>query len=184
MQTAFLDTCVLYPATLRDVLLRLAEADVFGPLWSELVLDELRRNLEPVVGRESAGRLLSALRGAFGDSVVVGFEHRVGDMANHWKDRHVLAATVHSEAEVLVTTNLKDFPRLVPETGARVLHPDEYLVELLETSPGVVLETLTAKVEQHRREPRTLDGLLTVLAKSVPRFAEGVRRRDFARHAE
>jgi hypothetical protein len=43
--TAFLDTCVLYPAYLCDTLLRLAEAEAYRPLWSADVLTELRRNL-------------------------------------------------------------------------------------------------------------------------------------------
>lgn len=40
-----LDTSVLFPATLRDVLLRAAAADLFTPLWSSEIIDELTRNL-------------------------------------------------------------------------------------------------------------------------------------------
>lgn len=98
-------------------------------------------------------------------------------MTNHWKDRHVLAAAVHAEADLLVTTNLKDFPPLVPETGTVVLHPDTFLLDLLKANPAVVLGMLAAKVMQHQREPRTVDGLLTVLAKTVPRFSAEARRR-------
>ena len=42
MFPAFLDTCVLYSSTLRDTLLRIAEADAFRPLWSADVLAELK----------------------------------------------------------------------------------------------------------------------------------------------
>ena len=43
---AFLDTCVLFPMRLADVLLRLPDYDhSYRPLWSAHVLDELERNL-------------------------------------------------------------------------------------------------------------------------------------------
>lgn len=42
---ALLDACVLVPVNLTDLLLRLAEADTYRPLWSAGVLAEVRRNM-------------------------------------------------------------------------------------------------------------------------------------------
>jgi len=41
----FLDTCVLLKSYLCDTLLSLAEASVYRPLWSSMVVAELERNL-------------------------------------------------------------------------------------------------------------------------------------------
>lgn len=40
-----LDTCVLFPAHLRETLLRLAEIELFFPVWSGHIIGELERNL-------------------------------------------------------------------------------------------------------------------------------------------
>jgi hypothetical protein len=45
MTTALLDTCVLVPSRARDVLLEIASADVYRPLWSTEILAELDRTL-------------------------------------------------------------------------------------------------------------------------------------------
>lgn len=39
------DACVLYPAPLRDFLLRLARQGVVQPRWSDMILDEVFRNV-------------------------------------------------------------------------------------------------------------------------------------------
>lgn len=45
MLPAFLDTCVLLKSYLCDTLLSIAEAGVYRPLWSPMVMAELERNL-------------------------------------------------------------------------------------------------------------------------------------------
>ena len=69
--SAVLDTNALYPFSLRDTLLRLAELELYTPLWSERILEEMRRNLvERQITHEQAERILRAMRGAFEEAEV------------------------------------------------------------------------------------------------------------------
>jgi predicted nucleic acid-binding protein len=176
---AFLDTCVLYPAYLCDTLLRLADASAFRPLWSSDVLGELRRNLiERPLPAERVDRRLDHMTRFFPDALVTGYESLIDGMTNDPKDRHVLAAAVRANAEVIVTFNLTDFDEaaLKPYDIAAV-HPDEFLLDQLDLYPGVTTEVLRQQAAAYRRVPNTVPAILTLLDRTgVPRFAAEVRR--------
>ena len=111
---AFLDTCTLYGAYLCDSLLRLAESGTYRPLWSADVLDELERVLVAhglaADAVDAVKYRISEMRRAFPNAEVRGYENIVETMTCDPKDRHVLAAAIRSDAAVLVTFNLDDFP--------------------------------------------------------------------------
>lgn len=121
MQRVVLDTCVLFPNYLRDTLLRMAEAELYEPLWSADILEELRRNIAEKVTAEKAKALVETMAGAFPDSLVGGYEKLVPTMTNDPpKDRHVLAAAVGGQAHAVVTLNVKDFPAAAADpSGSR-----------------------------------------------------------------
>lgn len=177
----FIDTCALYPATLADLLLRIAERGAFRLHWSADVLGELGRNLAkiPSVGEEGAQRRVHAMTRAFPEAAVTGYERLIDAMACDPKDRHVLAAAVHSDCQLIVTFNLRDFPvaSLEPHHLAVVL-PDEFLLDQLDLYPGIVLSALREQAEDVRRPKLTPLALLASLERSgAPRFAAEVRRK-------
>jgi predicted nucleic acid-binding protein len=175
-----LDTCVLYPAHLRDTLLRLAERGLFRPLWSEHVLDELQRNLiESGIPEASVATLLSELGRAFPDALVPGYASLIGAMKCDPKDRHVLAAAVRADAGAIVTFNTRDFPDdSLEEYQVEVIHPDDFLLDELDLASRSVLDELGYQAKANRREPNSLSSLLDALELAgVPRFADEVRRR-------
>ncbi|MEV6100861.1 PIN domain-containing protein [Nocardia sp. NPDC051981] len=183
MQRVFLDTCVLFPAHLRDTVLRLAEADLIQPLWSADVLAELHRNLAAAYGDDAqriaqVDRLVHTMRTFFPDAMVEGYEELTERMENHPKDRHVLAAALQGNADVLLTFNLKDFKvRPIGDGFPELIHPDDFLLDMLDLAPGQVLRLLQTQVAQHKRPPKHLQGLLDVLDRSgVSGFAAEVRR--------
>lgn len=177
----FLDTCVLYPATLADLILRIAESGAFRPNWSEDVLAELERNLAkiPTVDVENARRRVSAMRAAFPDAAVTGYEDLIEGMACDPKDRHVLAAAVHSDCQLVVTFNLKDFPSsALRQHHLDAVNPDDFLLDQLDLYPGLVLASLQDQVADLRRPRLTALALLASLERSgTPRFAAEVRRK-------
>jgi predicted nucleic acid-binding protein len=176
---ALLDACVLYPAYLCDTLLRLAEADVYRPLWSADILTELRRN---VIGAgipvDRVDRRISNMRRHFPDAAVTGYEHLADGMTNDPKDRHVLAAAVRANAEVIVTFNLRDFPEpALKPYDVTAIHPDDFLLDQLDLHPALVVEVLQEQAASYRREPTTVAGLLPLLDRTgLPRFAAEARR--------
>lgn len=181
---AFLDTCVLFSATLTDTLLRIAEEDAFRPQWSEGVLVELHTVLEREVDLEPAraSRRISQMRAAFPDAEVTDYDELVSAMTCDPKDRHVLAAAVAGGSEVLVTFNVKDFPEAsVAAYNIGVVAPDAFLLDQLDLHPARVGRALVGQMAESKRPPLTMGQLLGRLTRAgVPAFAEEARRHEFA----
>jgi predicted nucleic acid-binding protein len=169
-----LDANVLFPFTLRDTLLRAAAEGFFQLYWSDEILDEMTRNLVATgtVTEEQAGRLRAAMTGAFAESTVTGYEPLIEAMPNHSKDRHVAAAAVKAGAQVIVTSNLKDFKSL-PD-GIEAQSPDEFLSNLFDLNPDATVNLVREQARALRNPPRSFDELLAGLARTVPEFASSV----------
>ena len=172
-----LDACVLLPQTLCDVLLSLADADLFRPLWTPDLLDEVERNLcGPRFGKtpEQAAHRLAAMRAAFplAEEETRGYTELIAAMTNDPKDRHVLAAAVRAHAAVIVTSNLKDFPAAaVDPFDVEVLDPDDFLCDQLDLDLDTVLDALTVMLERNRIAPRDMVELIESLREQTPHFA-------------
>jgi predicted nucleic acid-binding protein len=156
-----LDTCVLLKSYLCDTLLSIAEEGTFRPLWSDHVLEELRRNLiKAGAKQEAVEHRLGQMATYFPDARVTGYEELIGSMTNHPKDRHALAAAVAGRADGLVTENIKDFPpESVAHLGVTVTGQDDFLLGLLEQHPEAVLGALRRQSSRYRREPRSVAAL-------------------------
>jgi predicted nucleic acid-binding protein len=176
---AFLDTCALFPIRLADILLRLPDYDhAYRPLWSAHVLDELESNLVENLSYmtpDKAARRVNAMRDHFPDAMVTGYEKLIPMMTCDQKDRHVLAAAVMGNAEVIVTANLKDFlPEALKPYDLGAKHPDDFLLDQLDLYPEVTGQAVVDAVGDRRNPAVTLPDFLFELEKLVPKFAVAV----------
>lgn len=161
-----LDACVLVPYHLSDLLLRLAEAELFDPLWSADILAEVRRHI-PLV----AQRRVEHMTRAFPLAAVDGYDGLIPAMANHEKDRHVLAAAVRAGAALVVTANLKDFPTAALQPyGLQAVHPDAFLLDQLDLDPTRVLHVLADQRADYTRPELSMAEFYRTLAVTVPAF--------------
>lgn len=117
-----MDACALVSVLKRNLLLSLAGADFFRVRWSVRILDEAERNIAKLIAarglldaEDRAARARGAMERAFGDAVVTGYEGLIGGLMGlpDPDDAHVIAAAVKTRASVIVTDNLRHFPRSV-----------------------------------------------------------------------
>lgn len=170
-----LDANVLFPFTLRDTLLRAGAAGFYQLRWSALILDEMTRNLVATntMSEEKAKRLRAAMERAFPEAEVSGFEHLIASMKNDAKDRHVVAAAVRAGAQVITTSNVRDFTPL-PD-GLEAQSPDEFLSNLFDLDPDALVDVLREQAADLQRPPVTVGELLARLALVAPDFVTAVR---------
>ena len=174
---AVLDACVLIPMPLADTLLRMAEhPQLYRPQWTDIIIKEVSRNLVLKFNKTMAQAVHpeTELKKAFPEARVEGYLPLVAQMNNDLKDRHLLAAAVQSESEVIVTYNKRDFPHQSTEPwGIAVQGPSAFLRGLYEQDPAVVMEKLG---EQSENLKFSIAKLMERLRVNVPRFVDALDR--------
>jgi predicted nucleic acid-binding protein len=176
------DACVLYPAPLRDLLIRLAAKRLVRARWTEQILDECFRNIianRPELPPAALQRTRELMNRALPDAVITGYENLIDGLAlPDPNDRHVLAAAIRCGAQVIVTNNLDDFPqdKLTPYS-LEAQHPDQFALHVVDLAPGlacnVVAEQAAALKNPPRSVPDVLDSLLNNgLVRTVARLRE------------
>lgn len=171
MRLAVLDANVLYPAHLRDVLLWLAVGGFYRPRWSARIHDEWTRNLlanRPDLTAEQLAYTRSEMERAFPDAdVPADAEREATIILPDPDDRHVVATAVAAGAERIVTANLADFPAdPLQAYGIEALHPDAFVMSLMEGDPKGVTAVLREHRSGLRRPPLTAAEYLSHLERA------------------
>lgn len=175
--TAVYDACVLYPEMLRSFLMYLATGGEYRARWTAQIRDEWKTAVlrqRPDLDPAKISKTAELMESVVDDALVTGYEDLVDGLElPDPDDRHVLAAAIRCGADVIVTLNLKDFPReLLAHYGIEAQHPDEFVENLFDLDQAAVLTA----AQQHRKA-------LKHPAHTVEQYLDGLRRQGLAQTA-
>ena len=179
--TAVYDANILYPAPLRDLFVRIAQTGLVRAKWTDTIHDEWIRNVlkdNPNLSAERLARTRSLMNAAVRDCLVPGYEDLIDSLSlPDPDDRHVLAAAIRAGAEVIVTSNLKDFPaEALTQFDIEARHPDDFLIELMDLAPDVICAAVKRQREALRNPPKTAEELLATLeSQGLPQTVARLR---------
>ncbi|MBR9920025.1 MAG: PIN domain-containing protein [Bacteroidetes bacterium] len=150
-----LDTNVIYPIEIRDLLFWFAHYELYTPKWSKHIfvewIDVMRRK---GVTEDEIEKRIGKANQAFPDAMVKNYESLIPSLnLPDEKDRHVLAAAIKTNANLIITENLKDFPDEVLESyGLSAKGADDFLTDIIDLNHDAAVEAFR-KLVLNRRNP-------------------------------
>ena len=153
--TCVLDTNVIYPIEIRDLLFWFAHYELFTPKWSNHIFDEWEDVMERKgVTKEEIKKRTNIANLVFPDALVVNYKSLISGLTlPDEKDRHVLAAAIKTNANVIVTNNLKDFPEeYLAAFGLVAKSADDFIADIIDLNHDKALEAFR-KLVLNRRNP-------------------------------
>jgi hypothetical protein len=176
------DACVLYPYSLRDLLIQVALTDLYRLRWTDEIHDEWINSLlqnRPDLDRGRLLRTRDLMNKAVPDSLVTGYEALIPGLELPDRgDRHVLAAAIVGRCDMIVTYNERDFPDAVlGRYGIEVQHPDEFLVNQLDLDEDAVIGAVRECRMRSKKLPRSIsDYLDKLLALRLPQTVSWLKQ--------
>lgn len=164
------DANVLYPSTLRDLLIRVAQAGLVQAKWTERILDEVFGNIatnRPDLDPQRLARARELMNTAVRDCLVMGYEPLVDalDLPDP-DDRHVLAAAIKARAQLIVTHNLKDFPSTVlAGWDMEAKSADDFILDQIDLSHDSVYGAVQRIADSRGNPPATFADVLAMLER-------------------
>lgn len=168
--TAVFDACVLYPAPLRDLLMSVAMTEQFRARWTNEIHDEWVRNLlknRDDITEEQLERTVEMMNQAVPDCLVENYDGYIDSLElPDPDDRHVLAAAMKCQADVIVTNNLKDFPiDVLIKYDVDIQSPDIFLSHLFDLNQTTFCGAVREMRVRLQNPPYTAEELLELLYK-------------------
>lgn len=158
--------------------MHLALLDLFRAKWTAEIHREWIRSVlagRPDLNLKQLERTRDLMNSHIRDCLVEGYEYLIETLSlPDEDDRHVLAAGIFANADIILTFNLKDFPaEVLASFGIEAKHPDTFLLSLLKRNPDAVV--LAAERQRlNLKNPK----------KSPEEFLEILRRQGLTKTGE
>ncbi len=179
--TVVYDANVLHPASLRDLLIRLACTGLYRAKWTHAILDEMTTSViraNPQLDPARLERTRQLMIRAVTDCIVTGYEPLIEAVElPDQNDRHVVAAAIRCRAQTIITNNLQDFPdSVLDQFDIKAQSPDHFVYHLLKTTYAEVVHTITRQAAALRKPPQSYNQLLDRLEKvGLPQTVAAIR---------
>lgn len=164
--TCVLDTNIIYPIEIRDIIFWFAYYELFTVKWSGHIFEEWESVMERKgVSPDEIKKRTDVANKAFPDALVTNYESLIGCLElPDEKDKHVLAAAIKTNANVIVTNNLKDFPNdYLAKFSLIAKSADDFIADIIDLNQGKAIEAFKEMVLRRRNpdldEYEVLDNL-------------------------
>jgi predicted nucleic acid-binding protein len=167
--TALIDACVLAGALKRNLILSLAAAEFFRIRWSTRILDETETAIREIrlkqgsaTADRDAARARAEMERAFPDAMVEDDERLITapDLPDAG-DLHVLTAAVKTQASVIVTDNIRDFPAAILARYTLFARTaDDFIADIVDLDLAKAHGAIEAMRLRFRRPELTPEALL------------------------
>jgi len=154
--TCVLDTNVIYPLWSRDLLMWFAYYELYTPKWSKNIFSEWidvmkRKGVEEAEALKRVNRMNQA----FPDALVDNYEPLIKNLdLPDLDDRHVLAAAIKTNADLIITNNLKDFPQEnLSRFGLKAKIPDDFFTDIIDLNKELSLAAFRKLVLNKKNPP-------------------------------
>ncbi len=126
-----------------------AHYELYTPKWSENIFDEWKDVMvRKGVTEPEAEKRVQKANLAFPDALVKNYSGLIKNLTlPDAKDRHVLAAAIKTNANVIVTNNLKDFPQeYLDSFGLTAKSADDFLTDIIDLNSDKAITAFTEMV--------------------------------------
>jgi len=152
---AVLDTNVIYPIISRDILFWFAHYELYTPKWSKNIFDEWKDvMIRKGVDEKEALKRVEKANIAFPDALVQNYDGLIKHLELPDEgDKHVLAAAIKTNANIIVTNNIKDFPEdYLQSFGIKAENTDDFLTDIIDLNPDQAIAAFKEMV-LHKKNP-------------------------------
>lgn len=163
--TAIIDACSLVSAPKRDLLLTLAEDEFFRVRWSDKILEETEtalatkifKNLEKEDALKRAANSINAMKAAFPEALVELNRQPFATGLPDENDEHVIMSAIQTQAQAIVTENIKDFPaKILDKFNIEVRTADDFIADTIALDVGKAvarIKTLRTRLQKPDMSP-------------------------------